>query len=256
MSERPVTPLLELEGINAGYARADVLHAVDLQVREHEVVCIIGPNGAGKSTVFNVIYGFVPVRAGRIRFRGEDVTGSSPRRMLHRGITIVPQQRSLFPQMTVVENLELGMYLVRDRRRVQERIAYVLDLFPDLAPRVKQLVGTMSGGEQRMIEIGRALMWEPQLLLMDEPSAGLAPKISAAVLDTVLRLNQQLGIAVLLIEQNARQGLRVSHRGFVMELGRVTYSDTGAELLKDPKVQRAFLGGLGDRDGSSGAVRG
>jgi ABC-type branched-subunit amino acid transport system ATPase component len=250
-----VKPLLELEGIRAGYAQADVLQGLDLRVEEHEVVCVIGPNGAGKSTVFNVIYGFVPVRAGRILFRGEDVTGSSPRGMLHRGITIVPQERSLFPQMTVIENLELGMYLVRDRRRVQERIAYVLELFPDLALRARQLVGTMSGGEQRMVEIGRALMWEPQLLLMDEPTAGLAPKISAAVLETVLRLNRQLGIAVLLIEQNARQGLQVSHRGFVMELGRVTHSDIGAELLNDPEVQRAFLGGPGYRRRSPGVVR-
>ncbi len=256
MSEGPVTPLLDLNGIRAGYGEADVLQALDLQVKEREVVCVIGPNGAGKSTVFNVVYGFMPVRAGRIRFRGDDVTGSSPRRMLHLGITIVPQQRSLFPQMTVVENLELGMYLVRDRRRVQERIAYALELFPDLAPRARQLVGTMSGGEQRMIEIGRALMWEPHLLLMDEPSAGLAPKISAAVLQTVLRLNQELGIAVLLIEQNARQGLSISHRGFVMELGRITYAGTGDELLRNPEVERAFWEALPcDGDGIRRAQR-
>ncbi|MDH3679477.1 MAG: ABC transporter ATP-binding protein [Acidimicrobiia bacterium] len=239
----PAAPVLEVEGLYAGYGSADVIKAVDLRVNEQEVVCVIGPNGAGKSTVFNVIYGFIPARSGRIRFRGEDVTGSSPRQMLHRGITIVPQQRSLFPQMTVVENLEMGMYLQRNRQRVRDRIDYVLQLFPDLAGRAKQAVGTMSGGEQRMIEIGRALMWEPGLLLMDEPSAGLAPKISATVLDTVLRLNRQLGLAVLLIEQNARQGLRISHQGFVMELGTVSYTGTGDELLENPEVQRAFLGG-------------
>ncbi len=236
-------PVLELEGLYAGYDDADVVKGLDLRVDEHEVACVIGPNGAGKSTVFNVIYGFIPVRAGRIRFRGEDITGSSPREMLNRGITIVPQQRSLFPQMTVVENLEMGMYLERDRQLVRQRIDYVLELFPDLAGRVKQEVGTMSGGEQRMIEIGRALMWAPRLLLMDEPSAGLAPKISATVLDTVQRLNQQLGLAVLLIEQNARQGLQISHRGFVMELGTVSHTGTGAELLADPEIRLAFLGG-------------
>ncbi len=237
------TPVLELEGLYAGYDDADVVKGLDLRVDEHEVACVIGPNGAGKSTVFNVIYGFIPVRAGRIRFRGEDITASSPREMLNRGITIVPQQRSLFPQMTVVENLEMGMYLERDRQLVRQRIDYVLELFPDLAGRVKQEVGTMSGGEQRMIEIGRALMWAPRLLLMDEPSAGLAPKISATVLDTVQRLNKQLGLAVLLIEQNARQGLRISHRGFVMELGTVSHTGTGAELLADPEIRLAFLGG-------------
>jgi branched-chain amino acid transport system ATP-binding protein len=237
------TPLLELKGLCAGYGDSDVVNSLDLRVEDREIVCVIGPNGAGKSTVFNVIYGFLPVRRGRIRFRGQDVTGASPREMLNHGITIVPQRRSLFPQMTVVENLEMGMYLERDHVRVRARIDFVLDLFPDLAGRARQEAGTMSGGEQRMLEIGRALMWEPQLLLMDEPSAGLAPRIAAVVLETVLNLNQQLGLAVLLIEQNAREGLRISHRGFVLELGSLSYTGTGDELLHNPEVQRAFLGG-------------
>lgn len=243
MTDPNPAAVLELLDLHAGYGETDIVRSLDLRVDEGEVVCVIGPNGAGKSTVFNVIYGFLPVRKGRVRFRGRDVTGSSPRQMLNYGITIVPQQRSLFPQMTVVENLELGMYVERDRRRVDERIEYVLELFPTLAQRSRQEAGTMSGGEQRMLEIGRALMLEPQLLLMDEPSAGLAPKVSAIVLDTVLRLNQQLGLTVLLIEQNARQGLRISHRGCVLELGRVIYTGTGSELLDDPEVQRSFLGG-------------
>jgi ABC-type branched-subunit amino acid transport system ATPase component len=244
MSDDPKGPVLEVEDLHAGYGNVDVLKGVDLRVDEGEIVCVIGPNGAGKSTVFNVLYGFVPARSGRIRFFGEDLVGSSPRQMLACGITMVPQQRSLFPHMTVVENLEMGMYLERSRQRVRDRIDYVLQLFPEVAGRARQEVGTMSGGEQRMVEIGRALMWEPRMLLMDEPSAGLAPKVSATVLDTVLRLNRQLGLAVLLIEQNARQGLQISHRGFVMELGRVTYTGSGEELLANSEVQRAFLGGL------------
>ncbi len=245
-SDPPVTgypnPILELVDLHAGYDGPDVVRGLDLTISQGEVVCVIGPNGAGKSTVFNVIYGFLPVRGGRIRFGGSDITGSSPRQMLRRGITIVPQRRSLFPQMTVDENLEMGMYIERDRRRIRRRKGYVLDLFPELADRTTQEAGTLSGGEQRMLEIGRALMWEPRLLLLDEPSAGLAPRISAKVLETVLRLNQQLGLAVLMIEQNARQGLGISHRGYVLEWGKVSYAGTGGELLHDPDVQRAFLG--------------
>jgi ABC-type branched-subunit amino acid transport system ATPase component len=236
-------PVLELVDLHAGYGGPDVVKALDLQVGESEIVCVIGPNGAGKSTLFSAVYGFLPVRRGRVRFRGRDITGSKPRAMVELGITIVPQQRSLFPQMTVDENLDMGMYVERDRRRVQERKRFVLDLFPELTDKVGQEARKMSGGEQRMLEIGRALMWEPRLLLLDEPSAGLAPKISAAVLDTVLRLNEQLGLTVLMIEQNVRQGLRISDRGYVLEWGEVSYTGTGAELLGDPDVQRAFLGG-------------
>lgn len=237
-------PLLELDDLHAGYGAAqDVVRGVDLQIGEREVVCVIGPNGAGKSTLFSALYGFLPVRRGRVKFRGEDITGSTPREMLGRGITIVPQRRSLFPQMTVDENLEMGMYLERDRRRVRERKRFVLDLFPELAGMVGREARKMSGGEQRMLEIGRALMWEPRLLLLDEPSAGLAPRISALVLDTVLRLNDQLGLTVLMIEQNVRQGLRISDRGYVLEWGKVSYTGTGAELLHAPDVQQTFLGG-------------
>lgn len=236
-------PLLELVDLHAGYDGPDVVRSLSLQVGVGEVVCVIGPNGAGKSTVFSAIYGFLPVRQGRIRFRGGDITGSTPREMLRRGVTIVPQRRSLFPQMTVDENLEMGMYLERDRRRVRRRKSFVLDLFPELADRIGHEAGRMSGGEQRMLEIGRALMLEPQLLLLDEPSAGLAPRISAMVLDTVVRLNEQLGLSVLMIEQNVRQGLRISDRGYVLEWGSVSNTGTGAELLHDPAVQQAYLGG-------------
>jgi ABC-type branched-subunit amino acid transport system ATPase component len=163
--------------------------------------------------------------------------------MLQAGITIVPQLRSVFPQMTVLENLEMGMFLEHDRRRIRERIEYIFNVFPRLAERAKQIAGTMSGGEQRMLEIGRALMWEPKLVLMDEPSAGLAPVITKAIFEQVERLNRELGLTILMIEQNARRGLEVSDRGYVLELGRNSYQGTGHELLNNDEVRRSFLGG-------------
>ena len=234
--------LLRVEDVFAGYLGFDILHGVSLQVDSGEVVCVIGPNGAGKSTVFRAIYGLIKVRLGHVFFDGADITNSTPQKALGAGIAIVPQLRSVFPQMTVRENLEMGMYLERDKDRIAARIDVILGLFPRLAERSKQLVGTMSGGEQRMLEIGRALMLEPKLVLMDEPSAGLAPSITRMIFDHVRRLNEEIGLTVLMIEQNARQGLETSHRGYVLELGKNTYEGTGGELLGDPEVRRAFLG--------------
>ena len=162
--------------------------------------------------------------------------------MLEAGITTVPQLRSVFPQMTVHENLELGMYLERDKGRMRLGIDRIYEIFPRLAERAKQKAGTMSGGEQRMLEIGRALMWEPRLMLVDEPSAGLAPLITRAIFEQIQRLNQELGLTVLMIEQNARQGLEASDRGYVLELGQNSYEGTGQELIDYPEVRRAFLG--------------
>ncbi len=240
-SERP---LLEVQDIYAGYyVGQDVLKGVTLEVYDGEIVCVIGPNGAGKSTVFKAIYGIIPVRKGRVICGGREITNIPPQQALQTaGITIVPQLRSVFPQMTVHENLELGMYLTKDKVRVKERIDYVYDLFPRLAERAKQHAGTMSGGEQRMLEIGRSLMWEPRLVLMDEPSAGLAPIITKQIFEAITRLNREIGLTVLMIEQNARQGLAASHRGYVVEVGRQTYSGKATELLNNDNVRRAFLG--------------
>ena len=176
-------------------------------------------------------------------FAGEAITNKRPQQVLRSGITNVPQRRSVFPQMTVLENLEMGMYIEPDKKRIAERIEYVLGLFPRLAERRKQMAGTMSGGEQRMLEIGRALMWEPKLILMDEPSAGLAPLITKAIFEQIQRLNQELGLTILMIEQNARRGLEASDRGYVLELGQNSYQGSGQELLDNDKVRRAFLGG-------------
>ncbi|MBT3245488.1 MAG: ABC transporter ATP-binding protein [Actinobacteria bacterium] len=237
-------PLLEVHDIHAGYVTGqDILNGVTVAVHKGEIVCVIGPNGAGKSTVFKAVYGFLPVRSGRVLFDDREITNVRPQDALKAGITIVPQLHSVFPDMTVYENLEMGMYLETDKVRVQERIDYVLDLFPRLAERSKQAAGTMSGGEQRMLEIGRALMWEPDLVLMDEPSAGLSPAITRSIFDAIGRLNEEIGLTVLMIEQNAKQGLSVSHRGYVMELGKCTFTGTGDELLNNPEVRRAFLGG-------------
>ena len=237
-------PLLELRGVRAGYlAGHDIIRGVDLEVNAGEIVCVIGPNGAGKSTVFKAVYGLVPVTAGQVLCGGADITNINPSDTLATaGIAIVPQLRSSFAQMTVHENLELGMYRCNDKVRVQERIDFVCELFPKLAARRRQAAGTMSGGEQRMLEIGRALMWEPRLVLMDEPSAGLSPIVSAEVFETLRRLNREISLTVLMIEQNARQGLETSHRGYVMEHGLVTHHRPAGDLLADPEVRRAFLG--------------
>lgn len=237
-------PLLEVQEIYAGYhADVDILTGVSLFVNPGEIVCVIGPNGAGKSTVFKALYGFLDIRQGRVLFDNKDITSIRPQDALKAGITIVPQLRSVFPQMSVYENLEMGMYLEHDQGRIKERIQYVMDLFPRLAERTAQMAGTMSGGEQRMLEIGRALMWNPKLVLMDEPSAGLAPVITKTIFAAIKRLNNEIDLTVLMIEQNARQGLEVSHRGYVLDLGKNSYEGTGQELLHNEQVRRAFLGG-------------
>ncbi len=236
-------PLLSIRGLRAGYQDIDILKGIDLDVHAGEIVCVIGPNGAGKSTVFKAVYGLIGVRSGTVVFDGSEITGRRPQDVLGAGIAIVPQLRSVFPQMTVLENLEMGMYLERDAARIRERIAYVMDLFPRLAERRTQMAGTMSGGEQRMLEIGRSLMLEPKMVMMDEPSAGLAPGISRTIFENIGFLNREINLTVLMIEQNARQGLEASHRGYVLELGRNTYQGNARDLLDNQEVRRAFLGG-------------
>ncbi len=236
-------PLLSIRGLRAGYQDIDILKGIDLDVHAGEIVCVIGPNGAGKSTVFKAVYGLIGVRSGTVVFDGSEITGRRPQDVLGAGIAIVPQLRSVFPQMTVLENLEMGMYLERDAARIRERIAYVMDLFPRLAERRTQMAGTMSGGEQRMLEIGRSLMLEPKMVMMDEPSAGLAPGISRTIFENIGFLNREINLTVLMIEQNARQGLEASHRGYVLELGRNTYQGRARDLLDNQEVRRAFLGG-------------
>ncbi len=235
-------PLLVAESITAGYGRLDILHGVSLTVGLHEIVSIIGPNGAGKSTAFKTIVGFLTPRSGRVMFNGEDVTGLRPDIVLRRGLAYVPQGRIVFPQMTVLENLEMGAYIERDPARVASALEQVYAMFPILSERRKQKAGTMSGGEQQMVAIARALMTTPRLILLDEPSLGLSPKFVTLIFEKLVEL-RQAGYTLMLVEQNATRALAVADRGYVLELGRNRFEGAGQRLLADPEVKRLYLGG-------------
>jgi|SRR5262245_19315175 len=228
--------------MTAGYGPIDILHDVSLGVRRGEIVSIIGPNGAGKSTAFKAIVGLIRPRLGRVRFDGADITGLRPDLVLRRGLAYVPQGRIVFPQMTVLENLEMGAYIERDAARVAGTLERVYAIFPVLAERRKQKAGTMSGGEQQMVAIGRALMTSPKLILLDEPSLGLAPKFVTLIFDKLVEM-RQAGYTLMLVEQNAARALTIADRGYVLELGRNRFEGAGAQLLTDPEVKRLYLGG-------------
>lgn len=235
--------LLRVRNITAGYGKITILRDITIDVNEGEIVCVIGPNGAGKSTAFKAVYGFVTTSDGNIYFDDSEITNNDPSDIIKHGITFVPQGRSTFPQMTVEENLELGMFLERDQQKIAQAKERIYEMFPRLAERKIQLAGTMSGGEQRMLEIGRALMPQPRMIMLDEPSAGLAPVISKQVFSMVKQLNKDHNITVFMVEQNARQGLEISHRGYVLESGRNRFEGTGQELITSEAVQRLYLGG-------------
>jgi ABC-type branched-subunit amino acid transport system ATPase component len=234
--------LLAAEGIHAGYGKLEILHDVSLEVRPGEIVSIIGPNGAGKSTAFKSIVGLLRPRAGTVRFKGQNITGLRPDVVLRRGLAYVPQGRIVFPQMTVLENLEMGAYIERDGARVAAALERVYALFPVLAERRKQKAGTMSGGEQQMVAIARALMTTPSLILLDEPSLGLAPRFVALIFDKLGEM-RGAGYTLMLVEQNATRALAIADRGYVLELGRNRFHGRGRELLEDPEVKRLYLGG-------------
>ncbi len=220
----------------------EILHDVTLRVDPGEIVAIIGPNGAGKSTAFKTIVGFLRPRAGTVRFNGEDITGLRPDQVLRRGLAYVPQGRIVFPQMTVLENLEMGAYIERDRARIAEALERVYRLFPVLADRRRQRAGTMSGGEQQMVAIARALMTRPRLILLDEPSLGLSPKFVALIFEKLVEM-KEAGFTLTLVEQNAARALAIADRGYVLELGRNRFEGPGPRLLADPEVRRLYLGG-------------
>jgi branched-chain amino acid transport system ATP-binding protein len=231
-----MTALLRLEGVVAGYGQAMVLRGVDLDVRAAAVTCLIGPNGAGKSTVLNTISGLLSPREGSITLNGRPIHGLSPRTVLESGVVHVPQERSLFPLMTVWENMLMGAYVVKDRRTAQRRVDQVAELYPLIGRRRHD-----RGGEQRIVELARALLLDPLLVLMDEPSIGLAPQASRQVFDGIVAM-RQAGQTVLLVEQNARSGLAVADHGVVLETGVVRHQGTGEQLLADPEVARLYLG--------------
>lgn len=232
--------MLRIEGLHAGYDDLEVLHGIDLEVREGEVVALIGANGAGKTTTLKAISGLVRVISGSIVFDGEQIGGRPPRSMVRQGLVQVPEGRKLFPDLTVGENLSLGAYR-RGRSSSSQTTNEVLGLFPRLAERLTQRAGTLSGGEQQMLAIGRALMSRPRLLMLDEPSLGLAPMLVADIFAVVADLRSR-GITVMLVEQNAVHALQLSDRGYVLENGRVVLEGTGKELLGDDRVRSAYLG--------------
>ncbi|SCG48350.1 ABC transporter ATP-binding protein [Micromonospora humi] len=233
--------LLEIEDVSLLYGRIQALHGISLTVDEGEIVALIGANGAGKSTTMRAISGIRPVATGSIKFAGEDITKLRADLRVRRGLCQAPEGRGIFPGMSVLENLDMGAYTRRDKAGIAQDLARVLDLFPRLAERRKQAGGTLSGGEQQMLAVGRALMSRPKLLLLDEPSMGLAPMLIQQIFTIITEINQQ-GTTVLLVEQNAQQALARAHRAYVLETGRIVKSGTGAELLHDPSVKEAYLG--------------
>ena len=233
--------LLELSGIVAGYEEVEVLRGVTLTVHAGEIASIIGANGAGKSTLLRTVFGMVTPRRGTIRFAGEEIGGRPSTEVLRRGLGYVPQGRCNFPAMSVEENLVMGAYLRRDAR-VREDIEALLTRFPMLASKRRDPAGTLSGGQQQILEMAIAQLLHPRLLMVDEPSLGLDPRMVEVVFDTILAINRE-GTTVLMVEQNAKKALSVSHRGFVLELGRNRFEGTGQELLDDPEVRQHYLGG-------------
>jgi branched-chain amino acid transport system ATP-binding protein len=233
--------LLRLSEVFAGYGAGDVLRGVDLDVGEGEVVCLIGPNGAGKSTLLATVSGLLRPRKGSVEFDGDRVNELSTRERLERGIAHVPQEHGLFPALTVWANLLLGAYILRDRAEIRRRAERAAELFPIVARRRDERAGSLSGGEQKQVELARSLMLEPRLILLDEPSIGLEPRSRRLVFDSIGQLAGD-GRSVLLVEQNARSGLAVSDRGAVLVSGTVRLTGTGQDLLADPEVGRLYLG--------------
>src|SRR2546423_7989045 len=234
--------MLSLEGLRAGYGPIEALRGLDLAVREGELVCLLGANGAGKSSTLRAISGLLPARAGRIVFDGTEIQGRDPAEVLRSGIAHCPEGRRVFPYLTVQENLAMGAYVRRDRVAITADLARVYAYFPILAERRRQAAGTLSGGEQQMLAIGRALMARPRLILFDEPSLGLAPTIVETTFVIIADI-RRAGTTVLMVEQNARLALRMADRGYVMEAGRIVLAGSARELLTNDHVRAAYLGG-------------
>jgi len=241
--------LIEFENVVAGYSPTlTILNELSLDACAGEITLLIGPNGAGKSTVLKALFGLLTPRAGEIRFGGRRVSGTAPRGMIDRGLAFVPQGRNLFPSLSVLHNLELGGITLPSRKLLRERIAEILDLFPPVRERLGNQASTLSGGEQKQLEIGRALLLKPRVLLIDEPSIGLSPKISQEVFQLLRRL-ADTGTTVLMVEQNVRSALKYADRALVLEMGRLALDRPAGELLEDPNLNRLFLGGAVARTG-------
>jgi branched-chain amino acid transport system ATP-binding protein len=234
--------MLSLVDIHSFYGNIQALKGVSLEVKEGEIITLIGANGAGKTTTLMSISGIVPPRTGDVRFMGESIARVNPDKIVSMGISQVPEGRRIFPYLTVLENLDMGAFLRNDKESIKSDLDYVFSLFPILAERRNQAGGTLSGGEQQMLAISRALMARPRLLLLDEPSLGLAPLIVKQIFEIIKKINSENNTTIFLVEQNANLALKVAHRGYVMENGRITLSDTASSLLVNEEVKKAYLG--------------
>lgn len=248
--------MLAFRGVYAGYGGGDVLRGVDLVVEEGSLTCVVGPNGAGKSTLMKLVSGLLHPRTGALEFRGASIARSTPRQILKAGVVQVMQARNLFPELTVRENVELGAFLVRDREVVRRRYGEVCKMFPVVGERAKDRAGSLSGGQQRMVEFARALMVDPVLVTLDEPSMGLEPRAARIIYDAIATMHRN-GRTILLVEQNVRAGLGIATHGVVMEAGRVRLEGTGEQVLSNPQMRALYLGGTveeGDEVVSSAAA--
>ncbi|MBE6014228.1 MAG: ABC transporter ATP-binding protein [Lachnospiraceae bacterium] len=231
--------MLKIEDLHVSYGGIKAVKGIDIEVPKGEIVTLIGANGAGKSTTLRTIAGLVKAEKGSIKFKGDELVGLETNDIVSKGITLVPEGRRVFPDLTVLENLKIGAYMRNDN--LDEDIRWIYDLFPRLEERSWQLAGTLSGGEQQMLAVGRALMSKPELIMMDEPSLGLAPLVVQGIFDIIKEINKQ-GVTILLIEQNANMALKAAHRGYVMETGSITLQGKGVDLLNDDSVKAAYLG--------------
>ncbi len=232
--------VLKAEDITAGYGEADILENVHVRVRNEEIVSVIGPNGAGKSTLLKTLFGILKPKRGNVTLKGEDITGLKPDRVVRKGMSYVPQVDNVFPSLTIQENLEMGAFIRNDD--YSPRLDEVYDLFPVLKQRTKQKVGQLSGGQRQMVAMGRALMLDPQVLLLDEPSAGLAPLLVADIFEKIVEINKT-GVAMIIVEQNACDALKLAHHGYVLAMGKNVLDDSGEALLANEEIARLYLGG-------------
>lgn len=235
--------MLELQDLTVSYGAITALHAISLKVEAGTIVTLVGSNGAGKSTTLRAISGLVRAKSGSILYDGQPITNLPPHRIVGRGIAQSPEGRMVFANLSVKENLRMGAYLRKDSAQVSKDLDFVFGIFPRLKERISQTAGTLSGGEQQMLAIGRALMSKPKLLLLDEPSLGIAPLLTKAIFEQIVAINRELKLTILLVEQNANLALEISHRGYVLETGRILLENTAEALRADPKVREAYLGG-------------
>jgi ABC-type branched-subunit amino acid transport system ATPase component len=234
--------ILEAENLFAGYGKSEILHGVSIHLQEQEAITIIGPNGAGKSTLLKAIMGYISIFKGEVHWKGEAVTALKPHEKIKKGFGYVPQLGNVFPSLTVKENLEMGGY-IQQSQQVQDRMERAFEIFPILADRLKQRAGTLSGGQRQMLGMARALMTDPQLLMLDEPSAGLSPKVTEEVFATIADIHQKLKRAIIMIEQDAYQSLGISDRGYVLVMGENEFEDRADKILSNEKITEAYLGG-------------